>query len=474
PVDGKIIDGNPTVDESMLTGESMPVEKKVGDTVIGATINGLGAFKFEAAKVGRDTMLSQIIKMVEDAQGSKAPIQKIADRVSGIFVPTIMGIAVLTFLVWFFVLNNLTMGIISAVSVLVIACPCALGLATPTAIMVGTGKGAENGILIKSGEYLERAYKLGIIVLDKTGTITKGQPEVTDIVTVENLKEEAILKLAAAAEKNSEHPLGMAIYNKGKSEIYTIPDSEKFEAIPGSGIDAVIDGKRVAIGTRRLMQERNISIKELENVIVEFENQGKTAMLMAVDEKLHAVIAVADTIKENSKQAIKELQQMGIEIYMLTGDNSLTANVISKQVGISNVVAEVLPHNKASEIKKLKASGKIVGMIGDGINDAPALAAADVGMAVGTGTDIAIEAANIILIRGDLRAVPIAVKLSKETIKKIKQNLFWAFIYNIIGIPFAAAGFLNPIIAGGAMAFSSVSVVINSLTLKRFKAESYS
>ncbi len=469
PVDGKIIEGNSSIDESMLTGESLPVEKKVGDPVIGATINKFGTFKFEATKIGKDTALSQIIKMVEDAQGSKAPIQKIADQVSGIFVPVVIGIALLTFLIWYFAAGDFTAAIVSAVSVLVIACPCALGLATPTAIMVGTGKGAENGILIKGGEHLERAYKLNSIVLDKTGTITKGKPEVTDIIPLNRQDKEELLKIAAIAEKNSEHPLGAAIYERGKADFGNIPDPDGFEAIPGRGIKAIIGDKEVYIGTRKLLNEKGIETNNIENTITGLEDEGKTAMLMAIDNKIEAVVAVADTVKENSREAIEDLLKMGIEVYMLTGDNKRTAAAIAKQVGIKNVLAEVLPENKAEEVEKLKKQGKIVGMVGDGINDAPALATADIGMAIGTGTDVAIEAADITLMRGDLRSIPTAIKLSKKTMKKIKQNLFWAFIYNIIGIPFAALGLLSPIIAGGAMAFSSVSVVTNSLSLKRFK-----
>ncbi|NLM09715.1 MAG: copper-translocating P-type ATPase [Clostridiaceae bacterium] len=469
PVDGKITEGNSSLDESMLTGESLPVEKKAGDFVVGATINKFGTFKFEATKVGRDTVLSQIIKMVEDAQGSKAPIQKIADRVSGIFVPVVIGVAVITFIIWYLVLGDFAAGIISGVSVLVIACPCALGLATPTAIMVGTGKGAENGILIKGGEYLEMTYKVNAVVLDKTGTITKGQPEVTDIISLGKIESSEILKMAAIAEKSSEHPLGSAIYEKGKNEYGTIPDPEWFNAIPGKGIIAVVDQKEIYIGTRKLMTERKIDPGTTENAIIKLEDEGKTAMLMAVNNKIEAIIAVADTLKESSEEAIKELQDMGILVYMITGDNQRTAKAIAKQVGIENVLSEVLPENKAEEVEKLKKQGKIVAMVGDGINDAPALATADIGMAIGTGTDVAIEAADITLMRGDLITIPAAIRLSRKTMGKIKQNLFWAFIYNIIGIPFAAMGLLNPMIAGGAMAFSSVSVVTNSLSLKRFK-----
>lgn len=470
PVDGKIVEGNSSIDESMLTGESLPVEKKPGDTVIGATINKFGTFKFEATKIGKDTALSQIIKMVEDAQGSKAPIQKIADRVSGIFVPVVIGIALVTFLVWYLAAGDFTGAIVSAVSVLVIACPCALGLATPTAIMVGTGKGAENGILIKGGEHLERAYKLNSIVLDKTGTITKGRPEVTDIISLNRYENSELLKLAAISEKSSEHPLGAAIYEKGKENFGSIPDPDNFEAIPGRGIRAVVGDSEIFLGTRKLLKEKGIDIDGIENTIAGLEDEGKTAMLMSVNNRIEAILAVADTVKENSKEAIRELLDMGIAVYMITGDNKRTAAAIAKQVGIENVLAEVLPENKAEEVEKLKKQGRIVGMVGDGINDAPALATADIGMAIGTGTDVAIEAADITLMSGDLRSIPTAIKLSKRTMNKIKQNLFWAFIYNIIGIPFAAFGLLSPIIAGGAMAFSSVSVVTNSLSLKRFKA----
>jgi Cu+-exporting ATPase len=373
--------------------------------------------------------------------------------------------------IWYFAVGDFTSAIVSAVSVLVIACPCALGLATPTAIMVGTGKGAENGILIKGGEHLETAYKLNAVVLDKTGTITKGQPEVTDIVSLGNMDKAEILRIAAISEKPSEHPLGVAIYEKGKAELGNLADADKFEAIPGRGIMAVIGDKSIYIGTRKLMTKKSIDISKTEATIVKLEDEGKTAMLMAVNNQLEAIVAVADTVKEHSKEAIEDLQKMGIEVYMITGDNKRTASAIAKQVGITNVLAEVLPENKAEEVEKLKNQGRIVGMVGDGINDAPALATADIGMAIGTGTDVAIEAADITLMRGDLRSIPTAIKLSRRTMTKIKQNLFWAFIYNIICIPFAAFGMLNPIIAGGAMAFSSVSVVTNSLSLKRFNPQ---
>ena len=469
PVDGKIVEGNSSIDESMLTGESLPVEKRPGDLCIGATINKFGTFKFEATKIGKDTVLSQIVKMVEDAQGSKAPIQKIADKVAGVFVPVVIGIAAVTFLIWFLTTGDVTKAIVSAVAVLVIACPCSLGLATPTAIMVGTGKGAENGILIKGGEHLERAYKINAVVLDKTGTITKGKPEVTDMLTLGQLDQEEVTRLASVAEKNSEHPLGAAIYEYGKESLQTVLDPDSFETIPGRGVAAVFEGKFILLGTRKLMVERDINLGNVNEVMEALEDDGKTAMLMAVDGALEAIVAVADTLKEHSGEAIEDLQKMGVDVYMITGDNRRTAQAIARQIGIGNVLAEVLPENKAEEVEKLKKAGKIVAMVGDGINDAPALATADIGIAMGTGTDVAIEAADITLMRGDLRTIPAAIRLSKKTMRKIKQNLFWAFFYNVIGIPFAAFGFLNPMIAGGAMAFSSVSVVSNSLSLKHYQ-----
>jgi len=469
PVDGEIVEGNSSIDESMLTGESIPVYKGKGDFVVGASINKFGSFKFKATKIGKDTMLSQIIKMVEDAQGSKAPIQKIADKVSGIFVPIVAAIAIITFLVWYFIFGNATMGFTSMVAVLVIACPCALGLATPTAIMVGTGKGAENGILIKGGEHLERSYKIDAVILDKTGTVTKGQPEVTDILYVGDLSETEVLRIASSTEKSSEHPLAEAIYKKGLEELKTIDDPSDFAAIPGRGVKAKVGQDTVILGTRRLLAENGIDIGKSDKKVSKLENEGKTAMLMAVNGKTEAVIAVADTIKPSSKDAVDELKKLGIDIFMLTGDNKRTAEAIAKQVGIENIIAEVLPENKAEEVNRLKAKGKIVAMVGDGINDAPALASADIGLAMGTGTDVAMEAADITLMSGDLKAIPASIRLSKKTMGKIKQNLFWAFFYNTIGIPIAALGFLNPMIAGAAMAFSSVSVVSNSLSLKRFK-----
>ncbi|SHM62878.1 Cu+-exporting ATPase [Caldanaerovirga acetigignens] len=469
PVDGVIIEGYSSVDESMLTGESIPVEKRVGDEVIGATINKTGTFKFKATKVGKDTVLAQIVKLVEEAQGSKAPIQKLADQISGVFVPVVIAIALITFAVWYFVYGNFTAGLINAVAVLVIACPCALGLATPTSVMVGTGKGAEYGVLIKGGEHLERAHRIKAIVLDKTGTITKGKPEVTDIIPTGKLREEEILSFAAIAEKNSEHPLGEAIVNKAKEKGFELPDPENFEAIPGHGIYAKIKGREVYLGNRRLMKAKNISTESVEDLLTKLENEGKTAMIMAIDGTLEGIVAVADTVKENSKEAIDELKKMGIEVWMITGDNERTARAIARQVGIDKVMAEVLPEHKAEEVEKLKKQGKITAMVGDGINDALALVAADVGIAIGTGTDVAIETADITLMSGDLKGIVTAIKLSRATMRNIKQNLFWAFIYNTLGIPFAALGYLSPAIAGAAMAFSSVSVVTNALRLKKFK-----
>lgn len=470
PVDGEVIEGNSSVDESMLTGESIPVDKKVGDEVIGSTINKHGTFKFKATKVGKETVLAQIVKLVEEAQGSKAPVQRLADKISGIFVPTVVAIAVITFIAWYFIDGDFTRSLINAVSVLVIACPCALGLATPTAIMVGTGKGAENGILIKGGEHLERTHNLNTIVFDKTGTITKGKPEVTDIFVLDG-NEETILKYAASAEKGSEHPLGEAIVNKAKSLAIELAEFEKFEAIPGHGIYSIIEKKEIYLGNRKLMKDKGISIEHAEQDILKLENEGKTVMLMAINNTLSGIIAVADTVKESSHEAIQELKDMGIEIYMITGDNERTAQAIASQVGIDNVIAEVLPEHKADNVERIKKEGKKVGMVGDGINDAPALATADIGFAIGTGTDVAMEAADITLMKGDLRDIVMAIKLSRKTMKTIKQNLFWAFAYNTAGIPLAALGFLNPMIAGAAMAFSSVSVVSNSLRLKRFKVK---
>lgn len=474
PVDGRIIEGYSSIDESLLTGESIPVDKTVGDEVIGATINKYGTFKFEATKIGKDTALAQIIKVVEEAQGSKAPIQRMADIISSYFVPAVIGIAVLTFLVWYFVAEpgDFNRALINFTAVLVIACPCALGLATPTSIMVGTGKGAENGILFKGGEHLENAHQIDTVVLDKTGTITRGQPEVTDIVNLTELEEKEILYFAATAEKGSEHPLGQAIVKYGEEILGEVASAEEFAAIPGRGIAARIKGKSVLLGTRKMMQEKKIVVKEIEGQMSEMEDLGKTVMLMSLDGEIAAIIAVADTVKENSEEAVKELQRMGMEVIMITGDNKRTAQAVARQVGIDRVLAEVLPEDKAEEIKKLKAKGKKVAMVGDGINDAPALAIADVGIAIGTGADVAMEAADITLMGGDLLGIPASIALSRATMKNIKQNLFWALIYNTLGLPIAAFGLLNPVIAGGAMAFSSVSVVTNALRLKRWSFKS--
>jgi Cu+-exporting ATPase len=469
PVDGEIVDGASAVDESMITGESLPVEKRSGDTVIGATINSFGSFRFRATNVGKDTVLAQIIRVVEEAQGSKAPIQRLADRVAGVFAPVVLGAALITFLVWFLALGNLSMGLISAVAVLVIACPCAMGLATPTAIMVGTGKGAEAGILIRSGESLETAYKLRAVVLDKTGTITRGQPAVTDVVPLGGLDRRELLRLAGAAEKGSEHPIGAAVYGAARLEVGDLEDPLEFLALPGRGVSARVGGRSVRVGTEAFLTESGVSTAGLDASRGRLESEGKTVMVAAVDGVLSGLIAVADQVKETSARAVERLKALGLEVYMITGDNSTTARAIAAQVGIENVMAEVRPEYKAREVEKLRERGMVVAMVGDGINDAPALATADIGMAMGTGTDIAIEAADVTLMNGDLNSVAAAILLSKKTMRKIRQNLFWAFFYNTVGIPFAALGLLNPIIAGAAMAFSSVSVVSNSLSLKRLK-----
>lgn len=471
PVDGVIMEGTSAVDESMLTGESIPVDKKPGDEVVGATINKFGAFTFKATKVGKDTVLSQILRIVEEAQGSKAPIQRFADIVSGYFVPTIILLAILTFLAWYFIIDpeNLSRALINFTAVLVIACPCALGLATPTSIMVGTGIGAENGILIKGAEHLENAHRLTAIVLDKTGTITKGKPDVTDIIPLQNLTENELLQIAVRAEKKSEHPLAEAIVTFGQEQGVLAKDPDTFTAIPGHGVKVVLEEKIVLVGTRKLMNDNNVVIDTIISQVEALEQQGKTVMFMAIDGQMAGLIAVADTIKEHSAEAVLELQKLGIEVWMMTGDNERAARAIAEQVGITKVMAEVLPKDKAEKVELLKQEGKVVGMVGDGINDAPALTTADVGFAIGTGTDVAIEAADITLMRGDLRSTVAAIKLSKATMTNIKQNLFWALIYNCLGVPIAAAGFLSPVIAGAAMAFSSVSVVMNALRLKGFK-----
>lgn len=480
PVDGTVMEGNTSIDESMLTGESMPIEKKPGDKVIGASMNKTGSFHYQATKVGKDTALSQIIKLVEDAQGSKAPIAKLADQISGVFVPIVIVLAILSGLAWFLLgQESWIFALTIMISVLVIACPCALGLATPTAIMVGTGKGAENGVLIKSGGALETTHKIETIVFDKTGTITEGKPKVTDIVTKKGLSESDLLILAASAEKGSEHPLGEAIVNEAKERSLVFVKTDSFNAIPGLGIEVTIDGQHLLLGNKKLMDESHISLEDLAVISDELAGQGKTPMYIAKDGGIAGIIAVADTVKKNSLKAIEKLHEMGIEVAMITGDNKRTAEAIAKQVGIDRVLSEVLPEDKANEVKKLQAEGKKVAMVGDGINDAPALAQADIGIAIGSGTDVAIESADIVLMRSDLMDVSTAVELSRATIKNIKENLFWAFAYNILGIPVAmgllhvfGGPLLNPMIAAAAMSFSSVSVLINALRLKRFKASS--
>ncbi|MEB8740725.1 heavy metal translocating P-type ATPase [Bacillus cereus] len=471
PVDGEIVEGKSAIDESMLTGESIPVDKSIGDVVIGSTINKNGFLKVKATKVGRDTALAQIIKVVEEAQGSKAPIQRVADQISGIFVPVVVVIAIITFAVWMIFVTPGDFGgaLEKMIAVLVIACPCALGLATPTSIMAGSGRSAEYGILFKGGEHLEATHRLDTVILDKTGTVTNGKPVLTDVIVADGFNENELLRLVGAAERNSEHPLAEAIVEGIKEKKIDIPSSETFEAIPGFGIESVVEGKHLLIGTRRLMKKFNIDIEEVSKSMEALEREGKTAMLIAIDKEYAGIVAVADTVKDTSKAAIARLKKMGLDVVMITGDNTQTAQAIAKQVGIDHVIAEVLPEGKAEEVKKLQANGKKVAMVGDGINDAPALATANIGMAIGTGTDVAMEAADITLIRGDLNSIADAIFMSKMTIRNIKQNLFWALAYNALGIPIAALGFLAPWVAGAAMAFSSVSVVLNALRLQRVK-----
>jgi Cu+-exporting ATPase len=485
PVDGTVLDGTSNVEESMLTGESIPVTKQPGDAVFGATLNGNGALTFRAERVGGETVLAQIIRVVEEAQGSKAPIQRLADVISGVFVPIVVGIAFVTFLVWCFVLDGsmdfvFAVALIKATSVLVIACPCALGLATPTSIMVGTGRGAEMGVLFKGGEHLENLQKASVILLDKTGTITTGRPTVTDIILASSTPLEAkqdagqLLHLAAVAEKRSEHPLATAIVTAGEEEA-PLHDPESFEALTGRGVRAQVQGREVLIGTRRLMQEEGIAaakvFQELESEMERLEQEGKTVMIVAVDHAPAGLIAVADTVKETSRQAIAALKKLGLRVVMVTGDNARTAAAIARSVGVDDVLAEVLPEAKAAAVKRYQTEGRIVAMVGDGINDAPALATADIGIAVGTGADVALEAADVTLIGGDLHGVVRAISLSRATIRNIRQGLFWALAYNVIGIPIAAVGLLVPWVAGAAMAFSSVSVVLNALRLKRVKLD---
>jgi len=493
PVDGIVRQGYSSVDESMITGESIPVEKKVGDEVIGATINKTGSLQFEATKVGKDTMLAHIVRMVEEAQGSKAPIQRLVDVIASYFVPAVIGIAIVTFVVWYFVgpAPALTFAFLNFVAVLVIACPCALGLATPTAIMVGTGKGAEHGILIRNGEALERAHQINTVLLDKTGTLTRGEPSVIDVIAAPFSSPEEVLRLSASAEHSSEHPLGEAVVKAALEKKLELSPSSDFNAIPGQGIEAIVEGKKLCLGNLMLMKERGFSLNGLEKKAAEFLERGKTVMFLGRDSQVAGIIALADTLKPGAKEALQALHKMNIETAMITGDNRRTAEAIAREAGIDRVLAEVLPEHKAGEVKKLQEEGKVVAMVGDGINDAPALAQADVGIAIGTGTDVAMETGDITLIRGDLMGVATAISLSKRTMRTIRQNLFWAFAYNTALIPIAAGvlylafgnvgvpsglhfilgeyGFLNPILAAAAMAASSITVVSNSLRLRRFK-----
>lgn len=483
PVDGVVRNGSSAIDESMLTGESIPVEKTAGDQVFGATLNKTGAFTFEATKVGRDTALQQIVRMVQDAQGSRAPIARLADVISGIFTPIVICIAIATFGAWFILAPDdirFTMALVNFVAVLIIACPCALGLATPTAIMVGTGRGAENGILIKGGESLETAHKLDTIILDKTGTITKGEPALTDVIAFDGVAEDELLRLVASAERQSEHPLGQAVVRGAEARNIPLDQPTEFAAVPGHGLEATIAGKKLLLGNIRMMRDRSIEMMDAETRASALASEGKTPMYAAIDGRLAGIIAVADQIKPESASAVAAMRKMGLEVVMITGDNKRTADAVAKQVGIAKVLAEVLPDGKADEVKRLQQGNSVVAMVGDGINDAPALAKADVGIAIGTGTDVAIEASDITLLRGDLRGVVTAIALSRATIRTVRQNLFWAFIYNVVGIPIAAGllypitgWLLSPVIASAAMSLSSVSVVANSLRLRKFRAPEF-
>src|SRR3972149_1088859 len=472
PTDGIVVEGESSVDEKMITGESLPVGKTKGDEVIGATVNKHGLLKVKATKVGKETALSQIIHIVEQAQASTAKVQRLADSISAKFVPAVVITSVLTFVIWTFVLGDLVSGILTFVAVLIIACPCALGVATPAALMVGVGKGAESGILIRGAEYLERSQKVNTIVFDKTGTLTKGEPEVTDVVTFGTLSEKQIVEFAGAVESGSEHPIAQAVVKRAKMERATFPNLDKFEALNGLGVKAIVNGTSVYAGNRKMMKKFTIPTESVEEKMSRLESEGKTAIMVAINSKVVGIIAVADSLKESSPNAITALKDLGIECMMITGDNEKTAKAIAQSVGIEKVIANVLPSDKAVEIKKLQSEGKVVAMVGDGINDAPALAQADIGIAIGSGSDIAKETGGIILIRDDVMDVSRAIKLSRATMKKIKQNLFWAFAYNSGAIPIAAIGLLSPILAAAAMALSSISVIANSSLLKRYKITS--
>jgi Cu+-exporting ATPase len=467
PVDGVVMSGFSSVDESMVSGESIPVEKSVGDKIIGGTINSNGSFEFRASAVGADTVVAHIAKLVEEAQGSKAPIQHLADTIASVFVPVVMVIALAAFGVWYYLFGaGVAVALMNAIAVLVIACPCALGLATPTAIMVGTGKGASLGVLIKNAESLEKAHKINTVVFDKTGTITSGTPSVTDIESYNGANSEAILRLAASLEKKSEHPLGNAIVREAQKRNLVLDETSLFLSHTGFGVEGIASGRKAAVGSEKMMRDSSVDIEPASSAILRYSEQGKTSMLVAADGRLVGLIAVADTLRPATNKTVAELKEMGFELVLLTGDNARTAHAIAAQAGIDNVFAEVLPQEKAAKIQELQSKGKIVAMVGDGMNDAPSLAQADVGIAIGTGTDIAMETADITLMKSDLRGVLRAIRLSRQTMRTIKQNLFWAFVYNSIGIPLAAMGLLNPMFAAGAMALSSVSVVTNSLRLK--------